>query len=299
MSKLFKSKQSTPQYDVAMDPYASIRQPTLNWLSGQIGKTAPQYTGEMVAPISSMEKQAVNPYAGEFVAPSTAQEKESLDWLKKYVEQGPSEGMGLASEEVRKTMTGQYDPTSSPYYQAVKAESARNLEDVQRNIADQAAGGGRYWSGARLKEQGEAGTEAGLAMNKLLYGMQETERGRRLSTAPFAAQLGQYAEQQPLAKAGALQQYGGLERTLQQAKLEAMYKEWLRTTQETKELGGLERTLQQARNEAIYNEWLRATQEYPMQIGAMGAGLAREPYYVQRIKQPAPITGMLANWFKK
>jgi len=255
MSHLFTSKTKTPDYGVVADPYKDIRETTTNWLQSQVGKSAPQYSGE-------------------FVAPSTDQEKQSLDFLKQYVDQGESQGMKLANEEVKKTMTGQYDPTTSGYYQAVKAESAKNLGEVQDNISDMASGGGRFWGGARLKEQGGAATDAGMAMNKLLYGMQETERGRILNTAPLAAQLGQYAENMPLAKASALQG-----------------------------LGGLERSLSQARDDAIYNDWLRATQEYPLQIASLSSGLAREPYYAanQPVVQPwqkvvSGIMGALQPW---
>ncbi len=242
---MFKSKEVTPQYQAVADPYKDVREPLISWLKGQIGQSAPQYSGE-------------------FVAPSTQQEKESLNWLQKYIDQGSSEGMKLANEEVRKTMTGQYDPSSSPYYQAVKAEAAKNLADVQNNISDMAAGGGRFWGGARLSEQGTAATDTGIAMNKLLGQMSETERARRLSTVPLAAQLGQYEEMQPLAKAEALQTYGSLERMLAQA-----------------------------RNDAIYNEWLRATQDYPLQIASLSSGLAREPYYAEKVKQPKPIYSVI------
>ena len=245
MSRMFKSRDTQPTYANVADPYGSVREPTLDWVKGQIGKPADKYSGE-------------------FVAPSTAQEKQSLDFLQKYVDQGQSEGMNLANEEMRKTMTDQYDPTKSGYYQAVKAEAAKNLADVQANIGDQAAGGGRYWSGARLGSQAEEATNAGMAMNKLVYGMQETERGRKLAAAPFAAQLGQYQEGLPLQKAQALQS-----------------------------MGGLERTLQQARNDAIYNDWLRATQEYPLQIASLASGLSKEPYYAERTRIPKPIVTML------
>ena len=236
---MFTTKEKAPNYTAVADPYKDIREPTINWLKGQIGQSAPQYSGEMVAP-------------------STGQEKQSLDFLQKYVDQGSSEGMNLANEEVKKTMTDQYDPTKSGYYNAVKAEASKNLADVQDNISDMSAGGGRFWGGARLREQGNAATDAGIAMNKLIYGMQETERGRKLATAPLAASLGQYQENQPLQKASALQS-----------------------------LGGLERSLQQARNDAIYNEWIRATQEYPLQIASLGAGLSREPYYAANQPKPA------------
>ena len=246
MGNLFSSKKSTPEYTSVADPYKDVRETMLPWLKSQIGQPAEQYKGEMVAG-------------------ATPQEKQSLDFLKGYVDQGQSEGMKLANEEVKKTMTGEYDPTSSPYYQAVKAESARNLDLAQKQIKDQAAGGGRYYSGARIKEQGTAANDAAIAMNKLLGGMAENERARRLSTVPVAAELGKYSEEQPLQKATALQG-----------------------------LGGLDRTLNQARDEAIYNEWLRANQEYPLQIASLASGLSREPYYAQTVNQPAAGSSLLA-----
>jgi hypothetical protein len=240
-------KDTTPNYGIVADPYKDIREPTMAWLKSQIGQSAPQYTGELVAP-------------------ATGQEKQSLDFLDKYVNQGSSEGMKLANEEVKKTMTDQYDPTTSGYYNAVKAESAKNLADTQKQIADQAAGGGRFWGGARLKEQGTASNDAAIAMNKLLYGMSETERARRLATVPVAAELGKYAEAQPLQKATALQS-----------------------------LGSLDRTLNQARDEAIYNEWLRATQEYPLQIGSLASSMSKEPYYAQTTKSGGGNTSLLGG----
>jgi hypothetical protein len=251
MSGLFKSKDSTPTVSTLADPYGGIRNSTLSWLQSQIGKSAPQYSGEMVAP-------------------ATKEETQSLDFLKGYVNQPTSEGMNMANEELRKTMANEYDPTTSPYYQVVKAESAHNLGLAQQQIADQAAGGGRYWSGARLKEQGNASNEAALAMNKLIYGMAENERGNRLQAVPLAAQIGQYEEQQPLAKAQALQS-----------------------------LGSLNRAIQQARDEAIYNEWLRSTQEYPLQIASMGSGLSREPYYSVNTNQKPNIWSTLAGALPK
>jgi len=245
MSSLFKSKKVTPEYKTTYDPFKDVRNKTAEWIGGQVGKPAEQYKGQMIAP-------------------KTAQEGQSLDWLKKYADQGTSEGMGLANEEVRKTMTGYYDPSSSPYYQAVKAESARNLADTNAGIASDAAGGGRYWGGARLEQQREAGTDVANSLNTMLGQMSETERQRRLDTVPIAAQLGQYAENQPLAKTQALQQYGGLDRTLAQAQ-----------------------------NEATYNEWLRATQDYPLQIAQLASPLAaQQPLMSQTGYQPSAAQGI-------
>jgi len=246
MSGLFKQKKTSPEYTTTYDPFSNIRSSLSSYLTGQIGKPAEQYKGEMIAP-------------------KTSQETQSLDWLSKYAEGGQGEGMSLANEEVKKTMSGYYDPSSSPYYQAVKAESARNLGDVQRGIASDAAGGGRYWTGARLEQQREAGTDVANNLNTLLGGMAEKERMNRLNTVPIAAQLGQYEEQRPLAKAGALQQYGGLDRTLQQAQ-----------------------------NEAVYNEWLRSTQDYPLQIAQLSQGLAaQQPIMSQVGYQPSGLSSLM------
>ena len=235
MSGIFGGgEKQTPEFSVVADPYKDVREPMIAWLKGEIG-------------------QPTDTYDKDIVADSSPQEKQSLDFLQKYVDQGESESTGLAKDELSKTMQGDYDPTSSPYYQAVKAESARNLEETQKQIADQASGGaGRFYSGARIDKQGDASTDASLAMNKLLYGMAETERQRRYDAIPTAANMGRAEEESPLRKTTALQS-----------------------------AGGLERILQQARNESIYNEWLRSTQEYPMQVGALASGLSKEPYYAQ------------------
>ncbi len=221
MGGMFNQKKVTPEYETTYDPFSGIRSNLKGYLEGQIGKEAPQYKGEMVAPKTGLEGQGLN-------------------WLQKYADAGQSEGMGLANEEIKKTMSGYYDPSSSPYYQAVKAESMRNLEDTKAGIASDAAGGGRYWGGARLEQQQEAGTDVANSLNTMLSSMAEKERMNRLNTAPLAAQLGQYEENQPLAKSQALMQGGGLDRQLQQAN-----------------------------DEAIYNEWLRATQDYPLQIAQL------------------------------
>lgn len=266
MSGLFSSKKTTPSYESVYDPFSGLRGQTSSWLQGQIGKTATPYTGEQVAPMGEEEKR-------------------SFDFLRKYTDMPQPEGIGLAKEEVRKTMQGEYDPTTSPYYQAVKAESARNLEDTLSGIKSEAAGGGRYWTGARLGEQREARTDVGNALNKLLGGMAETERARRLETAPFAAQLGEYEQKLPLQQATALQQ-----------------------------LGALPRSISQAQNEAIYNEWLRQ-QNYPIQMAQLAQGYAtQQPTLAQAGYQPSAFSALLpgigqglgtaasnllSDWFKK
>ena len=240
MSGLFKSKEG--KLTTIDTPQSELGAKLSEWLGSQVGKTGPKYEGDRVAPMSGYEEQ-------------------SLDFLKQYGQGGFSQPTQQAAGEISKTLTGQYDPSSSPYYQAMKAASARNLEETQKNIGSAAAGGGRYWGGARLGAQGEAATERNLGMDALLGQLASQERQNRLNILPQAMQLGQYMEQDPLRKATAMQS-----------------------------LGALPRNIAQAANDAAYQQWMQEQYEYPMQIGQLAAGVQKEPTYLQSPGSPSPFS---------
>ena len=229
---------------VAADPYGRVRNQLIDWLTGnpkegtqgQIGRPGKTYEGEMVAPLSEYENQ-------------------SFDFLRKYGEKGAddNETMKNARSEINKTLTNQYDPTTSPYYQAVKAQAAVNLEDTQKNIASNAAGGGRYWSGARLAEQTDAAQESERGLNTLIGSLSENERQRRLDVLPQALAFGREEQNLPLQQATAFQT-----------------------------LGALPRSIRQAGDTATQNEWLRSQVEYPLEIAKLAAGVQTPPTYQQQ-----------------
>lgn len=247
MSFLFESKKQEPEVKEVADPYKGIREKTTSWLEGQVGKPGPSYGGELVAPMSDYENQ-------------------SLGWLKDYAAGGPSETRTLAQNEVKKTLTGGYDPTTSPYYQAVKAEASQNLKDTQKSISDEAAGGGRYWTGARLGVQGKATTDTTNKLNEVIGSLVDQERNRMTGILPMADQLANEEEQAPLQKAQALQTYGALPRNIQQAY-----------------------------DTALLQEWTKSNYDYPLQIGSMAAGVQQPPTYAQVGYSPSPMS-QLASW---
>ena len=105
---LFRSKKSeavAPQIETAYDPFGSTRSKLNTFLSDRIGQKGPLYTGDRVAPVSGLEQK-------------------SIDIAEKAADR-PATGANysLASEEIKKTLSGDYDPSTSPYYQAVKAEA--------------------------------------------------------------------------------------------------------------------------------------------------------------------------------
>ena len=233
MSGLFKNKKQTSEVSVAADPYKEVRESLNTWLQSNIGKSGPDYSGERVAPM-------------------TGQEQQSLDYLDQYANRSTPATTEAARKMATDTLAGNYDPTKSPVYQAVKAESARNLTETQKGIKSDAAGGGRYWTGARLNEQQEAATSNALNLNTILAQATEAERDRQLGMVPVAGALGEQESQEDLQTSAALQQYGQLPRVLQQAL-----------------------------DDASYQEFLTSQYDYPLNIAQIAGGVQQAPTYSQ------------------
>lgn len=233
MSGMFKQKKTSTEVSSAADPYGDVREGLNKYITSNINKPGPSYTGETVAPMSDQEKQ-------------------SLKSLDEYANRGTSESTSAARSMAVNTLKGDYDPTKSPAYQAVKAEAMRNLGEQQNAIKDAAAGGGRYYSGARLQQQREAGTDVVNNLNTVLGAAAEAERNRQTSMVPVAAALGESQENQPLNTTAALQQYGQLPRVIQQAQ-----------------------------DDAALNEFLRTVYDYPMSVAQLASGVQQPPLYSQ------------------
>lgn len=241
--KLFGSKTKVPEVRSIADPYGAVRESLNNWLTSNIGKT--------------------NQYEGERVAGMTDQEKRSLTSLDEYANRKTPETTQAARSEVLKTLSGNYDPSTSPYYQAVKAEAARNLQQQNDLIASNAAGGGRYYSGGRMREQREAGVDMGNRLNTILGQQAENERQRMMQSVNQAQSLGNEESQEALNTTAALQQYGSLPRQLQQAALDKMYE-----------------------------EWNAANREYPLKVAELASGVQQEPLYGEVTKEPSTFMKM-------
>jgi len=178
----------------------------------------------------SNQLSSLSGYSGKLTADETAQEKQSTSLLQKYLDSTDSSLTAAAKKEYSDTLSGdRYDPASSGYYQAVKAEANKNLANTQKNIASQAAGGGSYWSGARLKAQSDAAEDTANSLNQTIYSLANQERQNRLSAASSASNLGQQETDTDLKKAAAAQTYGSLDRTLQQSGLDKLYSDYLNT----------------------------------------------------------------------
>lgn len=178
----------------------------------------------------SNQLSSLSGYSGQLTADETAQEKQSTSLLQKYLDSTDSSLTTAAKKEYSDTLSSdKYDPATSGYYQAVKAEANKNLAETQKNIASQAAGGGSYWSGARLASQSDAAEDTANSLNETIYSLANQERQNKLTAASAAADLGQEETETDLKKAAAAQTYGSLERTLQQSSLDKLYSDYLNT----------------------------------------------------------------------
>jgi len=178
----------------------------------------------------SNQLSSLSSYPGKLSADDTAQEKQSTSLLQKYLDSTDSSLTTAAKKEYSDTLSGEkYDPSSSGYYQAVKAEANKNLAETQKNIASQAAGRGSYWSGARLAAQSDAAEDTANSLNEVIYSLANQERQNKLKAASGAAGFGQQETETDLKKAAAAQTYGSLGRTLEQSSLDKLYNDYLNT----------------------------------------------------------------------
>ena len=212
MSSFFKSKKSKVENNMLDVPeYASIRKKLASWLNPQIGSYPPEYPGEIVPSLNEYQQKAL-PYMGQY-----AQEPITPELVS------------LGGQEYKKTLTNQYDPSKSLYYKAMRDAANVNLRNTMRKISDSSAGGGRYWTGARLEQQRYANEDLTNALNQTLGRLAENERARRLNIVPAAAQLGEQMTNEPLTRATNILSVGDILRQIQAAQEEAAYNEWLRT----------------------------------------------------------------------
>lgn len=238
-------KTQTPSVSVVADPYGETRTKYLDWLNGQIGQPGATYSGQMVAPL-------------------TDQENQSLTSLDQYANRKTPSTFTAAKKQVEDTLGGNFDPTKSAYYQGVKAEAASNLQDTQANIADNAAGKGAFWTGARNSLQADAAKDTNLALNTMLGQLANEERNRQIQVLSNAESLANTEDNASLKTTAALQDYGALPRENENAT-----------------------------NQAAYNEWLRSNVEYPMNIGQLAASTQQAPMYAQNGYTPGILQQLL------
>ncbi len=253
MSKMFKGKDAKTEVKTVDYPdYDRVRSPYSQWLSSQIGRDGARYTGD-------------------FAEKLTPTQQKGMVSLDEYAsKRGTPELMELGAGELKKTLTGDYDPSKSVYYKALRESAKRNLAKTQKSIGDIAGGGGRYFSGARLKQQSEAYVDITNALNEILGQMSETERERRYQAAPVAANMASIIDALPATRA-----------------------------QNVLNIGELERSIGQYEKDKQYADWIKSKYEYPLAIASLAQNFQAtkppETYLERTPAQPSPFSQVMQS----
>jgi hypothetical protein len=173
-------------------------------------------------------------YPGQLTATTPAPgEASGQEWLMKYLNSpNTGENYQLAADEIKKTLTGGYDPATSPFYKATREGAMKeNTDAIDRARRGSAARGG-FFNDRALAEEGNIQTNTSNYLNQILGKMAENERGNRLNAVGGAMELEKYSQGAPLAKATAGMSLGSLPRLLEQGDLETRYKDFLRKQEE-------------------------------------------------------------------
>lgn len=219
LSGLFGGKEQELQPDRpgwAMKAGKSVAE----WGKKYIDQAVPgkEYTGQMTAPISEMEK------AGQ-------------DWLGQYLNQpNTGEGYDLSFNELKKTLEGGYNPFTSPEYKPFKEGAMFELEDTIDKLRRGQGYRGTFFQDSAVREEGRARQATQNYLQQILAGMSERERERKLGAVPQMMELEKYKGQVPLQKATAASSLGALPRLIEQADLETRYKDFLRKQGELAEV---------------------------------------------------------------
>lgn len=221
MSGLFKSKKVTPSYvstpaDTRITEMYDMLKPLMSQYTSQAGKA---YTGEMVAPLTSLEQT-------------------NLSKLSSYMNSPlPSEGetFQMAKKELGNIFGDTYDPwrKGGPIeYTGRKLKEYLN-EDLLPSLRHNSAISGNLYSSGFIEKEGDLTGQIMDDLAKYAYGAEENMINRRSGAIPQALSLAELEANDPLARINDTMNLAGYERTQYQQPLDtAKYNDSMRLLQE-------------------------------------------------------------------
>jgi len=167
-------------------------------------------------------------YGGQLSAPMTGMESDTLGILKKLLQAQPGGLFNQAKGVAGDTLSGKYlDVETSPLAKAMRASGALTLRDQLDALNAKRGASGDYFSSQTGAQHGRLAERLGAGLNTDIGNLLQQERQNQLNMIPYANQMSEYETTGlPLAQIGAGQQYGSLERLLNQADLERQYSEF-------------------------------------------------------------------------
>lgn len=156
---------------------------------------------------------------------------------------GPATGelFDAAKGQVLDTLGGKYaDPSTSPFIQSITRLSGQNLQDLINKSRASAGARGSFFTRSAIQEESNLSERTQNFLNSVIGEFMNSERGRQLSSVPYAQELEKYGTlTAPLARIGAATTTGSLPRILEQADLERQYSDYLRGRTELSAVPGV------------------------------------------------------------
>lgn len=155
----------------------------------------------------------------------TAEQQSGQEWLREYLAQPATPALSEATNYLRKTLAGEYDPRTSPYYQSFREQSLSDEEraaNILRQRLNIAQPGAVTTAPARSQE---INLRRGFATDRLgaLGSLYEAERGRMQEAAGMLPGAAQLQAEEPLRKAQAGTLVGEAPRAIEAEQEEALW----------------------------------------------------------------------------
>jgi hypothetical protein len=129
----------------------------------------------------------------------------------------------LATDEYKKTLSGDYDPRTSPYYEGLRQEADRLKTAGTTQLRQRAELGGMLQSTPAIAQEANFVNQADSLLLKELGRLTESERGRKM----LAAEGVQGAESRNLANVAAVGGIAEAARSIEQQQADALYNQAL------------------------------------------------------------------------
>jgi hypothetical protein len=192
-----------------------------SWVSNNLGNYTPgqAYTGSM----PNLQMSGL--------------ENLGTDLATKFAQGNMGELFGAGKQQILDTLGGKYaNANTSPYIQSLSNLSKINLQDALDQTRASRGALGNYYSTQTVKGEGDVANKSQAQLNSLIGQWMQNERQNQLGAASTAANMGQWETMAPMQAAF---QYGGLQRTIDQADYENRYRDFERQRSELSQLPGM------------------------------------------------------------
>ena len=110
-------------------------------------------------------------FTGKLSAGISPLETQGMGFLQKYLDRGPGTGLDLAKGEITKTLTGGYDPATSPFFKSLREGSKADLEE-SIDVARRGQGArGTFFQDTSIREESKLRGKTQNFLNQVIDGL--------------------------------------------------------------------------------------------------------------------------------